>query len=229
MSAYHLAFQDTIIECEDAKNKAIRWAGGSIDGPRGATWRLWDHKKGDVYVAARGITREVKASFHPDRQCQLGFTNKYFETARTQFPGLTSRHWDQWTIPDESVVRALQLVLPALELRTFASPEAAQMAWLPAPSEHFTCEVSIFIVDRRTMGCPNDSKWPGASVGAQPLGFIDILSAGRTIWAVHAYKALDASATACIEKERSASTGAYQSDEFIVWQEAKFGREADPE
>ena len=119
MSAYPLTFQDTIIECEDAKDRAIRWAVGSIDGPRGATWRLWGHKKGDVYLAARSITGEVKASFRPDRKCHLGFTGEYFETASTQFPGLTSRHWDRWTIPHEPVVRALQIVLPALELRSW--------------------------------------------------------------------------------------------------------------
>jgi hypothetical protein len=203
MSAYHLTFQDTIIECEDAKDRTIRWAVGSIGGPRGATWRLWGNKKGDVYVAARSITREVKASFHRDRKCHLGFTHDYYnETARTQFPGLTSRHWDHWVISDEPMARALQIVLPASELRSFASQKAAQTKWLPPPSENSTSEVSNFIVDRRTMGRPTDSKWPDASVGAQPLGLIDIPPAGRTVWAVHAYNALDDGAMACIRKQR---------------------------
>jgi hypothetical protein len=202
MSAYSLTFQDTIIECEDAKRGGIRWAVGSINGPRGATWRLWGNKKGDVYLAARSITREVKASFHRDRKCHLGFTSEYIESARTQFPGLTSRNWDCWTIPDELVVRALQIVLPASELRAFASQEAAQTKWLPPPSENFTSEVTVFIVDCRTMGRPTDSKWPGASVGAQSLGLIDLPVAGRTVWAVHTYNALDGSAMACIEKQR---------------------------
>ena len=78
MSACHLAFQDTVIECEDAQDRAIRWAVGSIDGSRGATWRLWGDKKGDVYVAARSITGLVKASFHRDRKCHLGFTCGYY-------------------------------------------------------------------------------------------------------------------------------------------------------
>jgi hypothetical protein len=203
MSAYHLAFQDTIIECEDAENGAIRWAVGSIGGPRGATWRLWGNKKGDVYVAARSITREAKASFHRDCKCHLGFTHDYYnETARTRFPGLTSRHWDHWVNSDEPVVRALQIVLPASELRSFASQEAAQTKWLPPPSENSTSEISIFIVDRRIAGHPTDSKWPGSSAGAQPLGFIDIPPAGRTIWVVHVHNALDAGAMACIEQQR---------------------------
>jgi hypothetical protein len=98
MLAYHLVFQDTVVECEDAERGAIRWAVGSIDGPRGATWRLWGNKKGDVYVAARSIAGQAKASFHRDRKCHLGCTGEYIERARTQFPGLTARHWDRWTI-----------------------------------------------------------------------------------------------------------------------------------
>ena len=81
-----------IAEHEAVARKVIRWAIGAPDGPRSSAWRLWGNKKGDIYVAVRSLGGIIKASFHRDGRCQVGFTDSYAMTASRRF-GVRFRQW----------------------------------------------------------------------------------------------------------------------------------------
>src|SRR5215510_3988745 len=123
----------------------IRWAIGSSDGPRSTTWVLWENKKGDIYVATRSLGGTIKASFHRDGNCHVGFTSEYKATASRRF-GVSKRLWEKWRLPDDPVVRVLQILIPHSELRVFADRNpTADVTWLSLPSAGSISEVWIFI------------------------------------------------------------------------------------
>src|SRR5262245_31477213 len=123
----------------------IRWAIGSSDGPRSTTWVLWENKKGDIYVATRSLGGTIKASFHRDGKCHFGFTSEYEATASRRF-GVSKRLFEKWQLPDDPVVRVLQILVPHSELRAFADRHPTDdVTWLPMPSEGSMGVVSIFI------------------------------------------------------------------------------------
>lgn len=196
MVTHQLRLHDSILEYEEAKGGAIRWAVGSADGLRSSTWRLWGNKKGNIYISCRSMGHIVKASFHPDRNCHVGFTSEYADTARKRFSNISSRHWEKWTIPDEPMVRAIQIVLPASELRSFPATETAQLRWLPAPLPNSVSIVSIFIAHRGA-----EMKWPGSAHGTLPLGVI--VTEKRVTWAVYSSNSIDAKTKVWIEDNRS--------------------------
>jgi hypothetical protein len=109
---------DHTFELENAMRGGLRWAVGTPDGPRSSIWRLWGNKKGDVYFSVRSLGGILKASFHRDRRCQVGFTSNYTETAIQRF-GARSHHWERWVLPEAPTVRAVQIVVPANELVPF--------------------------------------------------------------------------------------------------------------
>lgn len=194
MATRQIQVGDRLLTCEDAIRGGIRWAVGAPDGPRSSTWRLWGNKKGDVYLSVRNLGGIVKASFHRDRRCQVGFTAEYAETAKQRF-GTTKRHWERWVLPSEPVVRAVQVVVPASELVPFEAAESPNMKWLPGPPVGMAAVVSIFIVEP-----PTFESWPGAIEGAQPLGIP--VCPTRLTWAVVANSPLDASSLQKIEEAR---------------------------
>jgi hypothetical protein len=111
-------------ELESAMRGGLRWAVSTPDGPRSSIWRLWGNKKGDVYLSVRSLGGVLKASFHRDRRCQVGFTSNYTETAIQRF-GARSRHWERWVLPEAPTVRAVQIVVPANELVPFGANDAS--------------------------------------------------------------------------------------------------------
>ncbi len=159
---------------------------GSQDGLRSSTWRAWgDEKKGDVYISRRGTGGIIKVSIHRDGNCQIGFTQEYENIAKERFPDFESRHWKKWKIPDEPLVRVLQIVVPNSELRAFPSKEEKQTTWIPSPPQDSVSVVTIFIKK------PNaeDEVWPGAAEGIKPLGVIP--SENRIAWAVYSDNPID--------------------------------------
>jgi len=195
MAIHRLRFHDTVLECEQAKRGALRWAVGLQDSLRSSTWRLWGNKKGDIYISTRSLGGILKASFHRDGNCHVGFTSQYVETARKRFSNVQSRHWDRWTIPDDPIVRVVQIAVPASELREFSSEEAPQMKWIPVPPSGSVSVVSVFIAQPGV-----EMKWPGSAHGAKPLGVI--LTARRTTWVVYAQNPIDEDTRDWIERYR---------------------------
>lgn len=164
------------LQVKEASGKALRWAVGSPIGMRSGTWRLWGNKKGDAYLSMRTTGGLFKASFHRDGNCQMGFTSEYADTARARF-GNGERHWMRWQLPVEPMVRAMQIVVPASELRAFES-EDRQMHWIAAPSVGSAVTVSLFISDPVVT-----ELWPASSEGSSPLGIMQLSE--RLIWVVY--------------------------------------------
>src|SRR5688572_6774902 len=105
----------------------IRWAVGSSDGFRSSTWRFWGNKKGDCYMSVRVLGGTFKMSFHGDRRCHSAFTTEYVQRVSLA----RSRFMDQWTLPDEMIVKGLQVLTPVSELRVFEEDNEKLMKWLP--------------------------------------------------------------------------------------------------
>jgi hypothetical protein len=185
-----------LLTAEDLPKRAgIRWALGSPNTPRSSTWRLWGDKKGDVYLAVRSLGGVVKASFHKDRRCSVGFTKEYERTASERFGG-DNRHWERWALPDQEVVRAAHVVIPGSELRVFESDDASQMRWLPAATPGRAAVVSIFIAEP-----PSARSWPGPESGTEVIGVMSVPS--RFTWVVYAEQELDQQGLAMISDARA--------------------------
>jgi hypothetical protein len=122
----------------------LRWAIGSPHDPRSSIWRLWGNPKGDVYAAVRSLGGMIKASFHRDGKCQVGFTSEYAVTALSRF-GRRRRHWETWKLPTEPMVRVLQILVPQSELRRFTRNEGAGVVWVPAPALDSIAVVSAIV------------------------------------------------------------------------------------
>jgi hypothetical protein len=185
---------DHTFELENAMRGGLRWAVGTPDGPRSSIWRLWGNKKGDVYLSVRSLGGILKASFHRDRRCQVGFTSNYTETAIQRF-GARSRHWERWVLPEAPTVRAVQIVVPANELVPFGANDASQMKWLPPPAAGAASVVSVFIAEP-----PSAADWPGPESGGQMLGFV--VRKTRATWAAYSSHVLDATTKQHIEEAR---------------------------
>jgi hypothetical protein len=161
------------VTCQSMSRQKIRWAIGSSDGPRSSTWVLWENKKGDIYAAARRLGGAIKASFHRDSKCQLGFTSEYEATASRRF-GVSKRLWEKWRLPDDPVVRVLQILVPHSELRAFADRSPTDdVTWLPVPPAGSIGEVWIFIskpgIDRLVIDqVPDVCSHPIWSAASEP-------------------------------------------------------------
>jgi len=173
----------------------IRWTVGSKDGPRGSTWRFWGNKKGDFYVAVRNLGGLIKTSLHKDGWCQTGVSEEYHNKSLHKTP----RKLDRWKLPDALIVNALEIAIPAEELDVFDSKEAEPMAWLPAPKPQFLSVVTI-VVCHPDAEFENGERWPGESLGTNPLGIISTPS--RVALAVQGQYTMNAETRQQIEKYR---------------------------
>lgn len=60
---------------------AIRFGVGTPDGARSESWRIWKHRStDDVYVGARRILGQFKASLHRDGTWLFGFSQDYADS-----------------------------------------------------------------------------------------------------------------------------------------------------
>jgi hypothetical protein len=161
----------------------------------------------------------VKASFHRDRNCHVGFTSEYIDTARERFPNVRSRHWERWTLPDKPLVRAVQVVIPTSELRAFRSKEEPQTKWIPVPPDNSLSVVSVFIAKPGI-----DAQWPGSKYGAQPLGLM--LTAHHMTWAVYTHNPVNGETARWIEEHRTKLTALPVDAETTRWIEERRAKAA---
>ncbi len=168
------------IAAPEAKKGVLRWAVGSPNELRSATWRFWCQKNGDFYLSMPAAGGIVKASFHSDGNCQIGHTSEYWKQRMMENAG---RHWNKWKLPNEELARATQILVPSTELRRFEEKLPEQMVWIPSPSSNSMNVISIFI-------CTNyvEELWPAAPEGALPIGTMN--AGGRTAWVVYKEQAV---------------------------------------
>ena len=170
-------------------NRKIRWAIGSSDGPRSSSWSLWVNRKGDVYVAVRSLGGVIKVSFHRDGKCHFGFTK---ESKATTSSG--SRHIQRWHLPIDQVVRALQIIIPHSELRSFRERNMKRLCWLPSPPANSVAVVSIFI-------SPATIELSTVQIQGAATIFGKIITDIRTAWLIYGYIPRDNSLSDLIQNE----------------------------
>ena len=175
--------------------EVVRWAVGSSAGLRSSAWRLWGNKKGDIYAAVRSYGGINKVSFHRDGRCQVGFTTEYAPTAAQRF-GVRSRHWQTWRLPDQPLVRALGIGVPASELRSAIGQDDDAVVWLPAPPEGSIAVVSIFLT-------PAGANLEAAPEARHATIFGKVQTSIRSAWAVYAHNPIDQATARMIEHERA--------------------------
>jgi hypothetical protein len=93
---------------------------------RSASWRIWTAKNShDVYVAQRGLVRQVKISLHADGNFHAGFVSNDISKAwQGEIPG-GSRHLDKWRRPPEFAhgwTHLCEVIHPEAELRPHEEP-----------------------------------------------------------------------------------------------------------
>ncbi len=185
-----------IVTVEPAKRRGIRWAVGSLTGLRSSTWRCWGHKSGDVYVAVRTLGGTMKTSLHRDGRCHSGFTRSFFDALLSSGRQPASRHMDRWTVPLDARTCALQVLVPAAELRVFEGNET-QTRWLPSPTLGSVMVVSVLVGPHAQA----TEDWPGAQAGTTPVGVM--VSRTRVTWVVAHEEPLDAALAVRINEFRA--------------------------
>jgi hypothetical protein len=142
----------------------LRWSIGAPGSPRSSPIRVWGNRKGDIYLAARALGKEIKASFHRDGNSQIGFTSEYADIAQARF-GALRRHWATWRVPNgRPIVQVAQLVVPEAELRVFTErSDDEKLTWLPPPARGSVGVVVFFFAPpANTMRTPRNARCIGS-------------------------------------------------------------------
>lgn len=143
----------------------------------------------------RSLGSQIKVSFHRDRRCHVGYTAQFAKEAANRF-GADSRHWERWTLPEQPVVRAIQIVVPDSELEVFVSEEKNPMRWIPAPGPGRAQVFTLMIAEPREAYVWQSPEQHGHLVGT-------IIGPTRSSWLVHTDQALDETAMQMIKDARA--------------------------
>ncbi len=163
-----------------------RVAVGHIQGPYSAVFRIWSPPgKSDVYASVREIAGEIKISLHETGECNAGLTTQFAMREVSAVAAMGgSRHQSQWirqTHVGSRVVKPLQFVIPASELRTWrVQPvEIEKVTWLEPPAQGRSVIISCAFTGQSL----TDDKWPGRRNGTHLLG-TKLLPNGEKFWLV---------------------------------------------
>jgi hypothetical protein len=116
----------------------IRFAVGTPNGARSATWRVWKHRTSDdVNVGARRIAGQFKVSLHKDGTWLYGFSQQHVDSPASVKPAGQPRQ--RRFIPTESgpgLIRAVTVFIPASEVivPSYGGSEGGPIHWHPTPS-----------------------------------------------------------------------------------------------
>ena len=176
------------------RRSILRFAVGAKDGPHSTVWRIWGEPKGDVYAAVRTLGGIVKASFHKDGKCHVGFTSGYSDTATRRF-GTPRRHWETWRLPQAPVTRILRLLIPRMELREFPPKYRSKVIWIPAPKEQPIAVISVFMVVGDI-----DLQLPTDATEVRLVGRVD--AGNRKAWVIYAPSPVEGAWVDAIEDAR---------------------------
>lgn len=162
----------------------FRFAVGSAEGPRSASFRVWVTARGDVYASARRLGATIKVSLHASGRWQWSFTEEFYDDKARGWIRRPSRHVFTWQRPAEiapGVTLALRLVVPDSELTAFSFREEG-ILWLPRPGDSRVVEITLLLLRPGT----RVTGWPGRrSMGTALLGSV-VLPNGESMWLVWA-------------------------------------------
>jgi hypothetical protein len=102
----------------------MRFAAGSLEGPRGGIWTLWTGPDGDVYIGGSGLTRDLKLSLHRSGDRRHAFSREHYRRQSPIGPPKKRRIIKRWQRPSEfargGFTRAFQLIVPHVAKRPSA-------------------------------------------------------------------------------------------------------------
>jgi hypothetical protein len=171
------------------KRAVVRFAVGNPDGPQSPAWRLWTSRNtSDVFLAARTIAGQAKATFHESGRWRHAFTGEYASGPNPYVQPGEDRATAKWQRPPEvapGITRAFVIMVPASELTSPKVPFASKpdTVWVPpAPSGLATCLTTFFITPAADIGRITTDIGRISSF-AQSVGHIRLRN-GDTVWVV---------------------------------------------
>ena len=172
----------------------FRLAIGTSQSSMSSVWRIWSNYKGDVYVSVRCLGGTYKMSLHKDGKCQFGFTKEYEKLAEERF-GIENRHQELWRLPDEPIIRALQILIPASELREAEVSNPQKVTWLETPPAGIIGTISLFLT-------APDVKFdiPETTCGARLVGKLE--TSIRHAWVTYAFTKPDDELKKIVKNEK---------------------------
>lgn len=172
----------------EKKGLHLRFAVGSLDGPRSMIWRLWTGmpKRSDVYLAPRGAAASLKASLHQSGLWQVSFTTQFVENPKGGVWWEGSRHIDRWTRPADispGVILAFRIVIPTSELRVMPVEikENKCISWFTPPPIEKVAEFAIILTKPEVV----TSDWPGMRAMSTELVARQLLPNGENLCVVY--------------------------------------------
>jgi hypothetical protein len=134
------------------RDPTIRFAVGTPAGARSSVWRVWAAQDGSIYVAARAIAGEFKASLHGSGDWRVGFTQESRARRKLLAPG-RDRIIDRFSPPAETAPgmrRGFTIVIPWLAVVESSGVgemrAAGPVTWLEPLSEGQVTEVAMTVV-----------------------------------------------------------------------------------
>jgi hypothetical protein len=126
----------------------LRFAVGSVDGPRSSTWRVWSARNTtDVYLAPRSIAGVQKISLHETGSWSHSFVSDE-KAAPFVAPG-SPRHVEIWQRQAEFSAgwsRGYVVMVPWTELRLWPEREQGEIVFAPSPGHGYWTHIEIIFV-----------------------------------------------------------------------------------
>lgn len=169
-----------------SKRDVVRFGVGSPTGLRSSIWRLWiEPAKGDIYIAARPIGDEFKASLHQSGKWRVAYTEKHVAGESPVIDPSRDRAVKKWSRPPEffpGLTHAFAIIIPCSEVvyPAHGRPTEGQVLWRPVPAAGHVTEFDVLV---STPACVV-TDWPGKrSMGTHLVGKLQF-EAGDTVWIV---------------------------------------------
>lgn len=160
----------------------LRFVVGSIEGPWSPTFVAWANQgKGDVYLSARSMAGDLKVSLHESGECALALTREHLKKQNLPVQQRARETWTPVGMGAPGFSRALSIVIPPTELRTFAPPpKKAPVVFIPPAPEGMVTEISAIFSEAGTQV----DHWPGATTGGTSFLAAYSLMPKRSLWFV---------------------------------------------
>lgn len=165
-----------------ARARTVRFVVGTPGVAWASVWRVWVRPDSSVYVSARAIAGQFKASLHATGDWRLGF--QHIATGGHGLPDGRDRVVARFTPARElapGITRAFTLITPwfAVWPRPGWPALPRGTVWIDPPAEGQVVECMLMIVTAKG----HMSTWPGIG-GTRLIARVDMPD-GRTLWMVY--------------------------------------------